>query len=62
MTMEPAPLIESAVKVIFCDNDVENDHHPESFRVCLPFGTLKLRLPWPRRISTSTSTSPSTGW
>jgi hypothetical protein len=30
--MEPAPVIDSALKVIFYDNDIENGRHPKLFQ------------------------------
>lgn len=50
MTIEQAPPLE----VILCGNDIENGRHPRYSKVSLPLGTLQLRLPWPRPISTST--------
>jgi hypothetical protein len=42
MMMEQAPLIESAVKVIFCGNDVETGRHPELFRSLFASGDLEI--------------------
>jgi hypothetical protein len=42
MTMEQAPLIDSALKVIFCDNDIENGRHPELFRGLFASGDLEI--------------------
>ena len=38
--MEQAPLVDSALKVVFCDNDIENGRHPELFRALFTSGDL----------------------
>jgi hypothetical protein len=42
MTMEQAPLIDSALKVIFCDNDIENSRHLELFWGLFASGDLEI--------------------
>ena len=42
MTIEQAPLIDSTLKVIFCDNDIENDRYPELFRGLFASGDLEI--------------------
>ena len=40
--MEQAHLIDSALIVVFCDNDIENGRHPELFRALFTFRDLAL--------------------
>ena len=40
--MEQAPLIDSALKVIFFDNDIENGRHPEIFWGIFACGDLEI--------------------
>jgi asparagine synthetase B (glutamine-hydrolysing) len=42
MTTEQAPLIDSALKVIFCDNDIENGCQPELFGGLFASGDLEI--------------------
>jgi hypothetical protein len=58
--MEQAPLIDSALKVILFDNDIDNGRHPKIFGGIFASGTSKMRSPWQRPITASTSTSLST--